>query len=263
MLMLPQTQKKEVSSTHRKYKEEVSKTKKIYSKEERRTFSLDYRKRQMKGYNLLWKCVPGTKKVPGKKFSRPDLLMDTVKYIKELENKIKELEKESLKESTSQTPKGMGRDCTDSDLREPLMPHSSPTDLDTGISSPTDLATGLRSLMEAYISEPNSPTDISEMTEPIPVVASTPTGASEEKSSRETSSPIDDHSAILKSLRNKILATPTGASEEESWRETSSPMDVTLQTTSEEIPQWVIVSPEEEELPEFNSVEDLRQWLGL
>jgi hypothetical protein len=42
-------------------------------------------------------------------------------------------------------------------------------------------------------------------------------------------------------------------------------MDATVQSTSEEIPQWVIVSPEEEEeeLPEFNSVEDLRQWLGL
>jgi hypothetical protein len=40
-------------------------------------------------------------------------------------------------------------------------------------------------------------------------------------------------------------------------------MDVTVPTTSEEIPEWVIMSPEEEELPEFNSVEDLRQWLGL
>jgi hypothetical protein len=34
-------------------------------------------------------------------------------------------------------------------------------------------------------------------------------------------------------------------------------------TSSEEIPEWIIVSPEEEELPEFNSVEELRQWLGL
>jgi hypothetical protein len=72
---------------------------------------------------------------------------------------------------------------------------------------------------------------------------------------------MDDHSAILESLRNKILGTPTGTSE--SSRETSSPMDVTVPTTSEEIPEWVIASPEEEELPEFNTVEDLRQWLGL
>jgi hypothetical protein len=32
-------------------------------------------------------------------------------------------------------------------------------------------------------------------------------------------------------------------------------MDATVPTTSEEIPQWVIVSPEEEEeLPEFNCI---------
>jgi hypothetical protein len=38
----------------------------------------------------------------------------------------------------------------------------------------------------------------------------------------------------------------------------------TVPTTSEKIPEMVIVSPEEEEeLPEFNTVEDLRQWLGL
>jgi hypothetical protein len=47
------------------------------------------------------------------------------------------------------------------------------------------------------------------------------------------------------------------------WLGLCSSMDATVQTTSEEIPDMVIVSPEEEELPEFNSVEDLRQWLGL
>jgi hypothetical protein len=60
-----------------------------------------------------------------------------------------------------------------------------------------------------------------------------------------------------------FATTPTGASEEKSSRETSSPMDETVPTTSEEIPQWVIVSPKEEELPEFNCIEDLRQWLGV
>jgi hypothetical protein len=265
MLIQPQTQKKEVSTRIQKYSE-----KNIYQGVSRKDMT--------KGFLLLRKCVPGIEKL-----NRSDMLMKTVNYIKELQNKIKELEKESPMESTPLTPKGMGRDsvpkitlhhygteqdCTDSAPREPLMPEitSSPTDLDTGISSPTDLVTGLSSLMEAYISEPNSPTDISEpeMADPtVKTFASTPTGASEEKSSRETSCAMDDHSAILESLRNKILGTPAGASEEESWRETSSPMDVTVQTTSEEIPQWVIVSPEEEELPEFNSVEDLRQWLGL
>jgi hypothetical protein len=38
---------------------------------------------------------------------------------------------------------------------------------------------------------------------------------------------------------------------------------VPIETSSEEVAQWVIVSPEEEELPEFNSVEELGQWLGL
>jgi hypothetical protein len=231
----------------------------------------------MKGFNLLKKCVPGIEKL-----NRPDILMSAVNYIKQLENKVKELEKESLKESTQLTDceTGMERDsegkqdCTHSAPREPLMPEI------TGFSSPmeTDLVTGLSSLMAEYsdISEPNSPTgqmvtDISEpeMAEesftPVKTFASTTmeTGASDEKSSRETSCAIDDHSATLKFLRHKILGTPTGASDEESSRETSSPMDATVPSTSEEIPQWVIVSPKEEELPEFNSVEDLRQWLGL
>jgi hypothetical protein len=159
--LLPQTQKKEVSTRIWKYsKKEL---------EQHRTFGLNYRKRQMKGFNLLKKCVPGTKKVKGnkkKRFSRPDLLMSAVKYIKELENKIKELEKESPMESTPLTDceTGMERDsvgnkkqdCTHSAPIEPLMPEitSSPTDLDTGLSSPTDLVTGLSSYSD--LSEPNS-----------------------------------------------------------------------------------------------------------
>jgi hypothetical protein len=66
--------------------------------------------------------------------------------------------------------------------------------------------------------------------------------------------------ATLKSLRNKIIGTeesftpvktfattPTGRSEETSSRETSSPMDVTVETTSEEIQESVILSQDEEE----------------
>jgi hypothetical protein len=229
-----------------------------------------YRKDMTKGFNLLRKCLPGTRKL-----FRIDMLMKTVSYIKELQNKIKEVKKESLKESkkrvkyikelenkikelekeskrvnyikelenkikelekesTSQTVMERDTDCTDSAPREPLMPQRSFTDLDTGLISYS-----------------------SEMADLTTVVATTRTGASE--SSRETSCAMDDHSAILESLRNKILGTPTGTSE--SWRETSSPMDVTVRTTSEA--EWVIASPEEEELPEFNTVEDLRQWLGL
>jgi uncharacterized coiled-coil protein SlyX len=164
-------------------------------------------------------------------------------YIKELENKINE--KESPMECTPQSQTDMGRDsvpkitvhhyateqdCTDSARREP---HTSPTDLDTGLSSPTDLGTGLSSLMEAYISEPNSPADISEMAEPtVKTFASTPTGASEEKSSRKT----------------------------------SCVMDAAVQTTSEAesvTPEEELLASPEEELPEFNSMEHLRQWLGV
>jgi hypothetical protein len=240
MLIQPQTQKKEVSTTTRKKRKQ----------DKEKMYQRVHRKDMTKGFLLLRKCVPAIEKL-----NRSDMLMETVNYIKELQNKIKELEKESPMESTPQTPTGMGRDsvqkitlhhynstgteqdCTDSAPREPLMPEitSSPTDLDTGISSlmETDLVTGLSSLMEAYISELNSQADISEleMVDPTPV--------------------------------KTLATTPTGASDEKYSRETSSPMDVTVPTTSEEIPQWVIVSPEEEELPEFNCVEDLRQWLGV
>jgi hypothetical protein len=63
----------------------------------------------------------------------------------------------------------------------------------------------------------------------------------------ESSQTKDDHSVILKSLRNKILATPTGASEAES--------DI--------LQESLLASPEEQELPEFNTVEDLSEWLGI
>jgi hypothetical protein len=182
-----------------------------------------YRKDMTKGFLLLRKCVPDIEKL-----NRSDMLMETVKYIRELQNKVKELKKESPMESTPQTAceTGMERDsepkitlhhylvpstgteqnCTDSTPREPLMPEISSYPMETDIWEP-------------------------EMVDPTPVVATTP---------------MDDHSTE------------------------------TVLSTSEEIPESVIVSPEEEEeellrspdeeekeLPEFNSVEDLRQWLGL
>jgi hypothetical protein len=67
-----------------------------------------------------------------------------------------------------------------------------------------------------------------------------PTDTSEMADLRTGPSPTD-HSVILKSLRNKILGT--GASEEKS-----------------DILQESLLP---EELPEFNTVEDLREWLGL
>jgi hypothetical protein len=45
------------------------------------------------------------------------------------------------------------------------------------------------------------------------------------------------------------------------------PVEMTKVTSSDKIVQWVGVNlnpeEEEEELPEFNSVEELKQWLGL
>jgi hypothetical protein len=255
MLEALQSQKKETTKRKRKSLIEV--------REDNRKINQVYRKKNATGFNLLKKWVPGTKML-----TRPDILMETVRYIKELKS---ELEKCTPMESTKT---GMNSVQNHSARREPQM-----TD-----PSPSDLVTGLSSLMADYsdISEPNSlmVTDISEpeMADLTAMedhsatlkslrhkILSTPTGASDEESSRAISSPMEDHSATLKSLRHKILGTPTGASDEESSRETSSPIDdhSTVLSTSEEIPQWVIVSPEVEELPEFNSVEDLRQWLGL
>jgi hypothetical protein len=151
-----------------------------------------------------------------------------VRYIKELQNEIKEVKEESFKKSkelenkikeleTSQTG-------TDSAPREPH-----------------------RSL-----------TDTSEM-------ADLRTGASESSPTK------DDHSVILKSLKNKILATPTGASEAESDILTSqesllaSPEEELLGSLDEELlanlEEELLAS--EEELPEFNWTEDLRRWLEL
>ena len=226
---MPQTQKEKPTKRIQKYSEG-----KMYQRVRRKDMT--------KGFLLLRKCVPGTKKL-----NHSDMLMETVNYIKELQNKIKELEKESLKESkktvnyikelenkikelekespmesTSQTPKGMGRDsvpkitlhyygteqdCTDSALREP---HSSP--METDISEP-EMAE------ESFI--------------PVKTFASTPTGAS--------------------------------------LRKTSCVMDAAVQTTSEAESvtpeEELLASPDEEllaseeELPEFNSMEDFTQWL--
>jgi hypothetical protein len=158
------------------------------------------------------------------------MVMETVDYIKRLQNKIKELQKkvkEPLRESTPQTWQEMGRDTVPK-----ITLHYHPTESD----SEKTLA---NTLMEIEASDPMS----SEITQ---------AGASE---------------STVKSLRDKVLsnlmvkgavdATP------QSLPVASSPMDETVQTTSEEIPDLLIVSAEEEEIPEFNSVEDLRQWLGL
>jgi hypothetical protein len=237
----------------------------------KRSYALDYRERQTKGFNLLKKYVPGIEHL-----NHPDVLTETARYIKELENEIKEVKKELLKKKVNYI-KGL------EDKIKEL--ETSQTEMDTDNTAqplmPADLGTGLCSLMAAYISEPNSPTDISEpemvgiwerMTdiwEPEMVEESfATTGGSEAISvlSTPTFTPV-----------KKFTLMETGGSEDA--RETSSPMVTTseesvsheeeLSPDEEELlespeEEELLESPEEEEeLPEFNTVDDLRQWLGL
>ena len=80
---MPQTQKK------------VKRGIKTYTKEaveNRRRACIRYRKDISSGINLLKKWVPGTKDL-----IRPEILIETVNYIKKLQNEIKEVKKESKK----------------------------------------------------------------------------------------------------------------------------------------------------------------------
>jgi hypothetical protein len=78
--------------------------------ENRRRACINYRKDISSGFNVLKKWVPGTKDL-----IRPEILIETVNYIKTLQNEIKEVKKESKKRvkelekkikelQTSQTP---------------------------------------------------------------------------------------------------------------------------------------------------------------
>jgi hypothetical protein len=106
----------------------------------------------------------------------------------------------------------------------------------------TESVTGLSSLMVTDISVPNSPmvTDISEPSSQMAEGSTTPV-----VEIIVASTPMDDHST-------DAIAVP---------------VEMTEQTSSDEIAQWVGVNlnpeEEEEELPEFNSVEELSQWLEL
>jgi hypothetical protein len=62
------------------------------ARENRRRTCRSYRKDISSGFNLLKKWVPGTKEL-----IRPEILIETVNYIKKLENEIKEVKKESKK----------------------------------------------------------------------------------------------------------------------------------------------------------------------
>jgi hypothetical protein len=214
----------------------------------KRGYALDYRNRQTEGFNLLKKCVPGIGNL-----NHPDILTETVRYIKELENEIKEVKKELLKKKVNYIEE------LENKIKEL---ETSQTEMDTDntaiIPRETDLGTGLCSLMAAY-SEPNSPTDI---TEPEMVDISEPNSPTD----------ISEPEMVEESFVKKFTITPMETGGSEDAGETSSPMV----TTSEESvsheeekllgspeEEELLESPEEEELPEFNTVDDLRQWLGL
>jgi hypothetical protein len=280
-------------------------------KKRRREESTENRYNLTTGFNLLKKCVPGTKKS-----NRPDILMSAVNYIRELENYIRELENCIEKRINYTTPlpmestqlfstptdcdpvpsTGMKQDsghttlhyypvpntgmeqesdstldcyivdCTDMDehlertaiVKEPSSPmaEGASSPMGEGPSSPmvytTELVTGLSSLMAEYsdISVPNSPmveghnspmvTAISEPSSPMAEGSTTPV-----VKITVASTPMEDHSTDAIGV----------------------PIEMAEQTSSDEIAQWVGVNlnseEEEEELPEFNSVEELSQWLGL
>jgi hypothetical protein len=219
----------------------VSRRIRKYTKETRehlRKHNGVYRNEITTGFNLLKKWVPGTETL-----TRPALLMSAVNYIKELLNKVKELEKESTPLKDCET--GMERDsvpnteqnCTDSTPREPLMPEIN--------SSP----------METDISEP-------EMVDRTPVVVSTPMeiGASEEIPESVIVSPEEEEELLVSpEEEEELLVSP----EEEEELLVSPDEEEELLVSPEEEEELLRSPDEKEELPEFNSIEDLRQWLEL
>jgi hypothetical protein len=80
-----QTQKK-VKRGIRTYTKEAA--------ENRRTACIRYRKDISTGFNLLIKWVPGTETL-----IRGEILIETVNYIKKLQNELKEVKEQSLKKS--------------------------------------------------------------------------------------------------------------------------------------------------------------------
>jgi hypothetical protein len=244
--LLPQSQKlqKEVSSTTPKKKR----------KQDNRKINKVYRKDMTSGFLLLRECVPGIEK-----FNRAGMLMSTAKYIIELQNKVRELENCIEKRNTTPLPMesnqpfstptdcdrstGMKRDSVPKiTLRYYPVPstateqesdctdkHSAPIVTEPKMPDPSQMVTGLSSLMADYsdISEPNSPTG-QMVTDILEMADLTP-----------VSTPMEDHSSV----------------------------PVEMEVTSDEIAEWFAVNSEEEEeeeeLPEFNSVEELKQWLGL
>jgi hypothetical protein len=200
--------------------------------------------------------------------------METVDYIKELKKKIKEQQKKIRELQKKINEKGSPRVSTPHTPRDmgrgsvpKITVHYYGTEQESDSTNPEKHSEGSSSRMEKDMD-----TGLSS-----PMVDTTPTGTSDAtlQSLREkvASSPMDDHST--ETVQTTSEEIPEWVSPEEElpelntvedlrqWLGLCSLMDATVETTSEEIPDMVIVSPEEEELPELNSIEDLRQWLGL
>jgi hypothetical protein len=107
-------------------------------REKKRKSTNAYYKRKMDGFSLLKKWVPGTETL-----SQPELFEKTVNFIKELLNKIKELE-------TSQTV--MDTDCTDS--AQPLMPQEMAVSTPMEIPVSSDEEKLLKSPEEEFLVSP-------------------------------------------------------------------------------------------------------------
>jgi hypothetical protein len=193
---------------------EVSSTTPKKRKQDNRKINKVYRKDMTTGFLLLRKCVPGIEKL-----NRAGMLMSTVKYIMELQNKVRELENCIEKRNTTPLPMestqpfstptdcdrstGMKRDsvpkitlhyypvlstgteqesdCTDK--------HSAPivTEPKMADPSPMGLVTGLSSLMADY-------SDISELNSPTGYHSQMVTDILEMADPAAVSTPMEDHS---------------------------------------------------------------------
>jgi hypothetical protein len=253
-----------VSRGIRKHKKETreSKRKKVEG----------YRKEIVSGFNLLMKWVPGTETL-----IRAEILMETVNYIKKLQNEIKEVKEESLKKSKEleNKIKELEKELLKKkvnyikELQKKIKELEKESPMECTPQSPKDMDSAPKITLHHYNSKSTEQhcTD-SAPREPLMLeITSSPMET-------DISEPEMAHPTV-----KTFASTPTGAS----MRKTSSTMDAAVQTTSEaesvtpeeellgSPEEELLVSPEEEmellasgeELPEFNSMEDFRQWLEL
>jgi hypothetical protein len=214
---MPKTQKK-MKRGIRKYTKETPEIK--------RERNQCYRNEINSGFNLLMKWVPYTETL-----IRAEILIETVNYIKKLQNEIKEVKEESLKKSKKlkNKIKELEKECKKVNYIKELQ------------KKIKELETSQTGTDSARREPHSSPMDISE---PVKIFASTPTGASMRKTSStmDVTTTSEAESDILTSQEEeKLLASP---------EEVGSP--------DEELPEEELLASG---IPEFNSMEDFTQWL--